>query len=453
VIRMSEPAGTWQRVSTGGQDEASQLPDLTRWCDSHDYEIAARYVLHGKSASKGKQDAALDEVIRDMQDGKISVLVVWQSSRIERRGVYSVFDLARRVKEAGGRIEYVKDEYLNATNEMSDVMLALAATKDKQKSSDISKQVTAKQSALRAAGSVVGRSPWGYEIVKRDGKKILTPTADGRNYIPAIFDMIINDKSLREVAAWLDSENVSTESGKSWHEGYIGNRLIKNPVYYGQRRNAGMLETEALVEFSVWQQANAKLNSRARPGRGTVAQPKAFLSPVCGNPECNATGEHPSPMYRVMGGGPDNRTPYYRCTGRGPQRRGCGNMILMDYLDNEVMLAMLDDDRPHSERVFIPGDDRAIVGKLRKQAMEAYARGDKAEFIRLDALADAADTPAVAPHWQIIETDQTEGQYFASLDYEGRRLELAQQWEVRAWRGSDADRPPGVTIWPKDWLA
>src|ERR1700730_4008375 len=122
---MRDKAGLWQRVSTGGQDEASQLPDLTRWCESHDYDIAKSYVLHGKSASKGQQDKHIDEAIRDMQDGTITVLVVWQSSRIERRGAYSVFDLSRRVREAGGRIEYVKDAYLNDVNDMSDVMLAL----------------------------------------------------------------------------------------------------------------------------------------------------------------------------------------------------------------------------------------------------------------------------------------------------------------------------------------
>jgi DNA invertase Pin-like site-specific DNA recombinase len=438
---MRERAGTWQRVSTGGQDEANQLPDLVRWCDSHDYEVAARYVLHGKSASKGKQDKALDEVIRDMQDGKITVLVVWQSSRIERRGAYSVFDLARRVKDAGGRIEYVQDEYLNAANEMSDVMLALAATKDKSKSSDISKQVTAKQAALRAAGSVVGRAPWGYVIVRQlDGLKILVPTATGRKFIPLIFQAVVDGKPLRDIAAWLDSEHVPTTTGKRWNENYIGNRLIKNPVYHGKRRNSGALDTEALVEYSVWQEANAKLSSRARPGRGTVTHEKAFLSPVCGNPECDATGAHPSPMYRYAG--------FYRCAGRGPQRHGCGNAVPLDYLDTVVVDAMLDDERPHSERVFVPGDDRSDVARLRNLAMEAYARGDKARFLELDAQADAADKPVIPPHWESAETGGTAGQHFALLDTEDRRAELAQRWEVVAYKG---DAVPLVAITPKVW--
>ena len=82
---MREPAGRWFRVSTGGQDEEHQIPDIDAWCDSHDYDVRKTYQLHGKSASKGKQDKAIAEVIADMHAGVIRVLVVWQSSRIERK--------------------------------------------------------------------------------------------------------------------------------------------------------------------------------------------------------------------------------------------------------------------------------------------------------------------------------------------------------------------------------
>jgi DNA invertase Pin-like site-specific DNA recombinase len=440
---MREQAGIWQRVSTGGQDEASQLPDLVRWCQSHDYEQAKSYVLHGKSASKGKHQAALDEVIRDMQDGVITVLVVWQSSRIERRGAYSVFDLARRVRETGGRIEYVKDAYLNDTNEMSDVMLALAATKDRQKSRDISLQVTAKQAALREIGSAVGRAPWGYEIVKRDGIKIFAPTSDGRKCIPVIFRMLIDGSSLRDVAVWLDSQPVGHEQ---WNEYSLGNHLVKNPTYYGAPRNAGV--AEGLVTYSVWQQANAALASRNRPGRSTVANDKALLAPVCGNPDCDATGTKPSPMYRVYTGKNQNRVPWYRCTGRGPQRKGCGFMRRCDELDATVLELMLaDDGTEHYERVFIPGDDRSDeIGRLRESAMSAYRKGDKAQFLELDAQADElASLPLVAPRWENKPTGRTEALYFALLDTDARRQELARRWAVVASRDT-------LTIGPKQWV-
>jgi DNA invertase Pin-like site-specific DNA recombinase len=434
---MGDKAGIWLRVSTGGQDEANQLPDNMRWCETHGYDVKKTYTLHGKSASKGKQDKHLDEVIRDMQDGTITVLIVWQSSRIERRGAYSVFDLARRVREAGGRIEYVEDTYLNDTNEMSDVMLALAATKDRQKSRDISKQVKAAQAKLRAVGSAVGRAPWGYEIATVDGKKIFAPTDHGRRWIPEIFRMTIDGMTLREIAEHLDARGVCTQEGNRWNETVIGSRIIKNPVYYGARRNSGSLETESLVSFSVWSSANAVLASRARGGRSAVINIKAMLAPVCGNPACDATGRDKgaSPMYRVYCGQGDKREPYYRCAGRGPQRKGCGNMVQCADLDERVMAAMLADQiNQRLERVFVPGDTRADeIGKLREAAMTAYRAGDKARFLELDAEADSlAELPAVRPHWTTRETGQSEGDYFAALDDDARRSELAENWIITA---------------------
>src|SRR5215470_3123786 len=307
---MTERAKLWQRVSTGGQDEASQLPDLIGWCDTHKYEydVDERYVVHGKSAYHKKQAAALEQAISDMANGKYTVLVVWAFDRIQRGSTLEAFMLAERARVAGGRIEYTQDTYLNETNEMSDVMLALAATAARAESKRKSERIRIKQNALRATGSVTGRPPWGYEIhctvcdapprrpECKPHQKIFIPTAEGRRFVPPIFKMVIDGVSLRDIAEWLTGEGAG---GKVWHEHYLSLRLIKNPVYYGQRRNAGQLETEALVSYSVWQQANAALASRVRPGRSTSKNEKALLSPTCSNPHCDATGKHPSPMYRI----------------------------------------------------------------------------------------------------------------------------------------------------------
>lgn len=437
-----ERAGIWQRVSTGGQDEASQLPDILRYCADHGYApVEPYYTVHGKSAFHGRQAADLDRAFNDMTAGKFTVLVVWAADRIERRGALASLMLAKRAQDAGGRIEYVKDSHLNVASEMNGTMLALAGDMAQMESKRKSDRVKIKQDALRAAGSAVGRAPWGYSIVTRDGKKIYAPTEAGRNYVPLIFQMIIDGSSCRDVAAWLTDEKVPTWTGNAvWNEAYIGNRLIKNTVYYGQRVNGGTLVTEGLVTWSQWSAANAALSARVRPGRATVVQAKPLFSPVCGNPDCDATGAKPSPMYRVMAGGQSNRTPYFRCTGRGPQRKGCGNMVPLEAtVDRLVSTMSRDTTDMHVDRVFIAGDDRSDeVGRLREAAMTAYRRGDKKRFSELDMQADALDAlPAVRPHWQDIETDQNEGAYFRNLDNDGIRDYLAARFTVSAHKSGD----------------
>jgi DNA invertase Pin-like site-specific DNA recombinase len=110
----TENAGMWVRVSAGGQDEANQVPDLERHCTAHGYSIERRYELNDKSASKGQQQETLDEMLTDMRNGTISVLVCWHSDRVERRGHEALFRLLRQIKDAGGRIESIKEPLLPA---------------------------------------------------------------------------------------------------------------------------------------------------------------------------------------------------------------------------------------------------------------------------------------------------------------------------------------------------
>jgi len=448
-------AGRWIRVSGDSQSEADQLPDINDYCDDRQYIKGKPYEVHGKSAYKGAQDPCWAEVVKDIQDDVIDVVVCWMVDRLDRQNILHAIPMVSAVLDAGGRIEFSEQPECNLDAKSPTLDEELEAftrrIHDAHRESKIkSKRILKKQRKLRESGSAIGRAPYGYRIQCRDFQecdgrkcghvKIFAPTADGRKYVPLIFQMAIDGKSLREIAQWLHSHHVLTDTGNErWNESYLGSRLIKNPVYYGKRVNAGALKTEPLVTYSVWAQANAALASRIRPGRGTVKHDKAMLSPVCGNPDCDATGAHPSPMYRMFGGNPADRNAYYRCTGRGPTRKGCGNMIKCAELDMRATDAMTSDHlNQHADRVFIAGDDRSDeIGKLRESAMAAYRKGDKTLFLTLDAQADElASLPSVPPHWEDKPTGQSEGQYFASLDMDARREYLRTQ-EVSAYHDSD----------------
>jgi DNA invertase Pin-like site-specific DNA recombinase len=116
---MAEKAGNWLRVSEAVQDEASQIPDLVRWNESHDYEVARTYTIHGKSAFKGnrKFDETWARVLSDMRYGEIDVLVVWKQDRIDRK--LNTFQMLAQVLEAGGRVEFVTEPHLNDLTTMA----------------------------------------------------------------------------------------------------------------------------------------------------------------------------------------------------------------------------------------------------------------------------------------------------------------------------------------------
>src|SRR6516225_1250181 len=162
----SEPAGVWVRVSSGGQDEANQLPDVERYCAEHGYTIARRYELNDKSASKGEQQDKQDEVIEDLREGSIKILVCWHSDRVERRGPEALFGFIRKIKDAGGRIESTKEPLLGTEDLSGEAVTALNAVFAHQYSVHLAEQVKIGHDRIRANnGLMPGGIPWGYYVV------------------------------------------------------------------------------------------------------------------------------------------------------------------------------------------------------------------------------------------------------------------------------------------------
>ena len=159
--------------------------------------------LPGPAAGVPPSAAALAQAISDMANGEYTVLVVWAFDRIQRGSTSEAFILAEQALAAGGRIEYTQDTYLNEANAMSDVLLSLAATMAREESKRKSERINIKFDGLRAKGSAIGKPPWGYQVICtvcnaptvrprcNDHGKAFIPTAEGRKYIPAMFQMVI----------------------------------------------------------------------------------------------------------------------------------------------------------------------------------------------------------------------------------------------------------------------
>jgi hypothetical protein len=439
------------------QDEDSQ-----EWAEAHGVSVVAT-VTDAKSGTKSlwERPNIRPYVIQPDLMSTYRLIIAAKQDRLSRERWQDEARL-RLWAEDHGKILIIVDRNMMWPPESEDDVKAWndGADQSRREWRATSRRYRRMQRKLRESGYLVGRPPWGYrsaceccgapvctacEKKRCPHHKYLVPTPDGRKYIPVIFGKVIDGESLRAIAAWLTAEGVPTATGKTrWNEGFLGNRLIKNPVYYGVRRNGGQLETEALVSVSVWQEANAALRSRVRPGRGTSVREKALLAPVCGL--CRGvirdgcpSGE--SPMYRVYGGYGAARQPYYRCTGHGPQRKGCGFMVPVTVGDAEARAEMLADDDPdvddqehhdeypepkwHKERRFDPGDDKTDeIEKLREKAMDAYRQRDMARFEELDGQAKALEKDnedRKKPYYYWDVTGQRETDYFAALDRSQQR--------------------------------
>ncbi|HEY3953917.1 MAG TPA: recombinase family protein [Streptosporangiaceae bacterium] len=352
---MGEYTGVWFRVSTGGQDEQNQVPDVGRHVEDKGYEVARTYTLHGKSASKGEQQKELDRMLADMRAGVISVLVVWRDDRIERRGVLHMIPLINAVTEAGGRIEFVTQPHLNDLTTMAGrISLAVMSEVSHAESQTKRERARMTRDRIAADGGFVGRAAWGYETSGPRYAKTIVPTTEGRRLVPEVFARVIAGESLSTIARWLEAE-----TGRAWWARSLGG-MVRNATYRGAVEDGHgkvVHKCEPIVDAATWRRAGEALDSRPKRGPAN-AENRALLAGIlfCGNPDCSAGPD--SPMYRVnatQGGG------WYRCSGRGSNRKGCGSLVRVVTLDGIVGMLMRNRGRDVEimETKLIPGTDHA----------------------------------------------------------------------------------------------
>jgi DNA invertase Pin-like site-specific DNA recombinase len=355
---VGEFAGRWLRVSTGGQDEDNQVPDVNRWIEARDYEVRAEYILHGRSASKGEQQATLDQMLADMRAGLITVLVVWRDDRIERRGVMHMIPLINAVKEAGGRIEFVTQPHLNDLSTMAGrISLAVMAEIAHAETETKKERSRMARDRIKAEGGFTGRAPWGYQITGPKYAKTIVPAEQGRRLVPEVYARVIGGQSLATIGKWLEAE-----TGRAWWPRTIGT-MIRNPVYRGAQHDAGgrvIFRCEPLVDAATWKRAGKALDERPKRGHVDPAN-RAMLSGAlwCPNPDCTD-----SPMYRLAAG-------YYRCTGRGANRKGCGNMVRVQVVDATVdQIIERYFGTPVMQHTVIPGNEAQLAARLEEIRFE-----------------------------------------------------------------------------------
>jgi site-specific DNA recombinase len=434
-------AAKWVRVSSGGQDEANQEPDIDRHCAGLGYNVVKTYTLHDKSASKGEQQAKLDEVIADMRANEIKVLVCWHSDRLERRGVLETLMFIAQIKNAGGRVESTQEGILDEKA----LPTIINAHMNHEKSAHLAQQVGLAFSRIKANGAAHGRAPWGMEVTGSKYEKKFTGTEEGRTWVPRIFGWVIEGISLAKISLRLQSEGIAGDNGP-WHESTLGG-MIRNPVYMGHRcaqdpktkkYGAILSQCEALVDARAWRMANESLDKRPKRGY-TDPDTRAMLSQVlkCGNPECDASGAPDSPMNRHR----SSTRQYYRCCGTGAVRRSCRTMVPLELVDNAVD-KIVDEtfDIPRMVRKIIPGTDHtaeleSLKFEMRKlpereldwDAEDAEKARLRAEYTRIAAL-------PVIPDREVLEdSGETYSQVWNALPASQRGEWLTSQgFTVRA---------------------
>src|SRR6185437_3365081 len=168
-------AAGWIRVSTGKQDEKSQIPDIEKFAAHHGHRIVKWYELNDFSAYKGEQEEMQRQVIADAWKGDWQLLIVWHSDRLERRGIEALLSFARRLREAKATVASVLEPWISGSDAMSEMFIAMSATQARmnsaRKSEDILRGMQVRRDKIAAGVPVKGRQAMGGRVAGSKNRK------------------------------------------------------------------------------------------------------------------------------------------------------------------------------------------------------------------------------------------------------------------------------------------
>jgi len=442
---MGELAITWQRVSTDAQETENQSAEIAAYVAAKGYEVVRAFRVEGASAFHGRHQSELDAMLRAVADLGATVVVVWHSDRLERRGARELLNLLDAIKTAGARVESVKEPELGAASMGGQIMTFLGGLMAHAESAHKSDRIKAKHALLRSLGSWCnGRAPYGYDIVTlADGRKTLAANADAPT-VARIFELTAEGRSYGQICRMFAAEGLQSPRGSAaWQDSVIG-QTVRNVTYRGlvQHEGTTYMTVAPLVSSDLWLRANANIKSRsaskghARRNKGGRPSPK-LLRPVCA--ECGG------PMY-VYGVS-------YRCAGVGASgnsagRKGCGNTIKREALEAEVLAYFEGSEEPEVIETVTEGTDYAeeiAAAILARKDLDDFAADYDERYAEITAEIRRLRALPVEPERRdVIETGRTEGDAFAKLSPEGRQAFLARYsvkvsksetlWQGRATR-------------------
>ncbi|ETA04232.1 site-specific recombinase, DNA invertase Pin [Frankia casuarinae] len=148
------------RVSTGSQDETSQVKILTEEASQRGITIVKWFTLHGYSASHGAQEPALREAIADIQRRDYTTLMVTESSRLDRRDDSDAqAEILLSIRSAGGDIVSVAEPQFGKTDFAGRIVTLVAQHANAEKSKTVKATTYRGVSMIIANGAHHGPLP------------------------------------------------------------------------------------------------------------------------------------------------------------------------------------------------------------------------------------------------------------------------------------------------------
>jgi DNA invertase Pin-like site-specific DNA recombinase len=337
------------RVSTGSQDESSQKKAIMAAALALGILIVKWFELHGYSASAGEQEPAQREAIADIERGDYSVLLITDSSRLDRQeDLDKQAQILIAIRNAGGDIISIDEPQFGKTDAAGRLITLIAQISNAEKSKTVKAQTYRGMMMIRDNKGHHGMLPTFWEVKGvRYAKQAFCANPEA---VKDIYERVANGESLSATGRRYDLYPTTVRNIVRFAASHTG-------VVECSYTHKGVTETwtyrvTPVVDSPLWWRANKVLDAnttdtRKNKGGRPVAQPANWISGVLDCPECGGY------LYLNAGNTPagNPRTPKLRCGGYAKQRVSCGRFKGCDA--NPVIEAIAE--------IFSSADDTKIL--------------------------------------------------------------------------------------------
>ena len=405
-------AGIYTRVSSEDQARegfslSEQKERLEVMCKYKGYEVYKHYEDAGISAKTGNKRPSYEEMLKDIETGKINTVVALKLDRVTR-SVYDWENLITFLDKHNAYIVCANDD-INTTNANGKMISRLLMSVSQNEIERTSERTKIGLVGAIKVGNIPSKTPLGYN---RENKKlIINPLT--KCIIARIFQMYFEGYSHYKIKNIFNEEQVNNKN--NWHDSTI-RKIIENPIYKGDyisnkgKRNETYYEDvcPAIISKELWENCQ---NQKQKNSRNYIRKESYIFLQKLKCPKCG----------RILGGKATTKKNgityyYYQCH---YCKNNINELTIEKQLSN-ILSDLLEYDSVVNE-FFLPMIKNKISNPKEQYEKELKNQTDKKERIRKAYINGSFDLKTYETETKIIEDNINELQRMIN---ENNQLEL-----------------------------
>lgn len=228
-------ACVYTRVSTErqGEDNKVSLPEQERrgkaYIEASGWEYIGTYEDNGISGKKMENRPALQRMLKDIDGGKIDVVVIYKLDRLSRKQKDTIILIEDVFKTKHIGLASVCEK-LDTTTNVGLMMISVLAAFNQLECDTINERTKMGRDAKAKMGKYVGgKPPIGYKLV--DGKFVIVPKE--AEIVRLIFALDAAGNTLVEIADYLNNKGYRSKKGNKFQFSAIRSILANKETYEG----------------------------------------------------------------------------------------------------------------------------------------------------------------------------------------------------------------------------